>query len=160
MNKLIENLLENNREALSMLAKDDIGKPDLTYLPYSALKALAYVAEFGANKYGRGSWDVPDPDGSARRRFIAAALRHLHKRASGEKFDDESGHDHLAHAAMSCIFALAIGENEEEVREDEIFKFTEKLSPYPVSYSFVCSTCNELTDCEEVPEEFLCAWCK
>lgn len=93
---------------MSKLIKNDKNKPDLTYLPYSALTDLSFVAEFGASKYGRGSWDVDDPSPTDVRRFISAALRHLYKRAEGIKLDDESGLDHLAHAAMSCIFALAL----------------------------------------------------
>lgn len=139
---------------MSKLVKNDQGKPDLTYLPYEALTELAYVAEFGASKYGRGSWDVDDPTGSVRRRFIAAALRHLHKRASGEKFDDESGLDHLAHAAMSCLFAISISKKE---FKREILEPKKKTS---LNLSFFCNDCEDIIEVDQLPDELICELCK
>ena len=86
--------------------KDTYGKPKLGLIPFNALKAVAYVREFGINKYGSNDeWaHVADRD------FVEAALRHLHKHASGEVIDEESGLSHLSHAACSALLAIAVME--------------------------------------------------
>jgi hypothetical protein len=89
-----------------MFTKNDADKPDLTLLPYKALSQAALVAMFGAKKYGKDNWKQSNVDGNTMHRYIAAALRHLYQRSSGEQYDAETGLDHLAHAAISCLFAL------------------------------------------------------
>lgn len=84
--------------------KNDAEKPDLTLLPYGALSQAAFACMYGAKKYGKDNWKQSDDCN----RFIAAALRHLHQRSSGQQYDDETGLDHLAHAAASCLFALEL----------------------------------------------------
>jgi hypothetical protein len=82
--------------------KHDEGKLDWTLLPPEALEEVVKVLQHGALKYGRDNWRrVPD----GRRRYIAAAHRHLHAVSLGELTDPESGLPHLAHAVCSLLFA-------------------------------------------------------
>lgn len=82
--------------------KRDTGKPDFTLLPFSALVPVVRVLEHGAKKYGRKNWQhVYD----AKRRYTAAALRHLTAYSDGEKVDEE-GQPHLACAVCSLLFLI------------------------------------------------------
>lgn len=71
-------------------------------IPPLALDEMVKVLTFGAQKYDPDNWQkVPD----SKRRYFAAAQRHLWKYQQGEKLDTESGIHHLAHA-MCCIYFL------------------------------------------------------
>lgn len=77
---------------------------DLFNVP--ALRAIARVLTFGANKYTDDGWHmVPD----ARRRYYAAALRHLTAwwESGGAEKDPETGESHLAHVGCCVLFLLA-----------------------------------------------------
>lgn len=81
--------------------KFDGGKLDWTLLPFDSVKDILRVLEFGAKKYTRDNWQkVPD----AKRRYTAAALRHVTAYAAGETLDPESGLPHLAHAGCCLLF--------------------------------------------------------
>lgn len=83
--------------------KHDAGKPRVDLLPVGALLEVAKVLSFGAAKYGVATWQGVRP----RRRYYAAALRHLFARARGERRDPKSGLPHLAHAACDVLFLLS-----------------------------------------------------
>jgi hypothetical protein len=83
--------------------KDDAEKPRVDKLPFAALENVARVMAYGASKYGWDQWRAL-PDG--RRRYVAAALRHLFAHCRGEVNDTESGLPHLWHAACSVLFAM------------------------------------------------------
>lgn len=83
--------------------KHDGGKPRLSLIPGVALLEIAEVLEYGARKYAEGNWKQVRP----LRRYLDAALRHLHAVADGEDLDPESGLPHLAHAGCSILFLLA-----------------------------------------------------
>jgi hypothetical protein len=84
--------------------KDDEGKDPWDLLPIAAVRKVVGVLAFGARKYAPDGWrQVPD----RRRRYYAAALRHLTAWWEGEAVDTESGHNHLAHAACCVLFLLA-----------------------------------------------------
>ena len=84
------------------MKKDTKGKPKLSLIPYEALVQTAKVFEFGATKYGKDSWRVDtDPE-----KIIDAALRHLHKLADGDLFDDESGLLHAAHVMSNMCMLI------------------------------------------------------
>lgn len=71
-------------------------------IPPLALDEMVKVLTFGAEKYEPDNWQkVPD----SKRRYFAAAQRHLWKYQQGEKLDSESAIHHLAHA-MCCIYFL------------------------------------------------------
>ena len=82
--------------------KFDGGKLEYGLVPPLALKSLAEVLTFGAQKYERDNWQkVPD----SKRRYFDALQRHVWAWKEGEKFDTESGLHHLAHA-MCCLMFL------------------------------------------------------
>ncbi len=85
--------------------KHDEDKPRWDLLPFAAAEAVVGVLTFGAQKYAPENWRfVPD----ARRRYFAAALRHLVAYWRGERSDPESGRPHLAHAACCLLFLLEL----------------------------------------------------
>ena len=84
-------------------AKHDAEKIRLDLLPPTALERVGEVLTYGAKKYAPENWrKVPD----YRRRYTAAALRHLLAWMKGEPRDLESGLPHLAHAACCLLFIL------------------------------------------------------
>lgn len=84
-------------------------------LPPSAIKEVADVLTFGAQKYGEDDWRI-DLSGSIDKianRFqkleaecIAASLRHIFSYIEGYIYDDETGNMHLAHAVCRLLFIL------------------------------------------------------
>lgn len=85
--------------------KDDKGKVLWNLIPWSAVRQIAGVLTYGAQKYAPDNWRyVPD----ARARYFAAAMRHLTAWWEGEKLDPESGKHHLAHVACCVLFLLAL----------------------------------------------------
>ncbi len=83
--------------------KFDNGKVRMDLLPPAALRGIADVFTFGANKYadfnyknGKGlDWDRP----------YAALARHMNAWNGGEDNDPETGKSHLYHAGC-CIMML------------------------------------------------------
>jgi len=87
--------------------KADKNKPEMGYLPWEQLEAVARVFDFGAKKYGRDNWkNCP-----SRMRYISAAVRHIGKFCIGEEKDSESGESHIAHALCSLLIALWLSDN-------------------------------------------------
>lgn len=85
--------------------KYDTGKPDYTLLPWDAVEQIVKVLDFGARKYARDNWKHVAGGNS---RYLAAAFRHLAAHTKGEKFDQETGLSHLAHAGCCLLFLLAL----------------------------------------------------
>jgi len=80
------------------------GKAELSYLidfP-NAMRGLASVASFGAEKYKRDNWKK----GLYSNQIIDSLLRHLTSLKAGEVEDPESGLLHTSHIAWNA-FALA-----------------------------------------------------
>lgn len=72
-------------------------------LPVEALGPIGRVLAFGAAKYEDDGWrNLPN----GRRRYYAAALRHLFAWWGGEANDSESNLPHLAHAACCLLYLL------------------------------------------------------
>lgn len=86
-------------------AKRDAGKPrvGLMLADFSnALRSVAEVSTFGAQKYAPSSWlTVPD----AEERYWDAVGRHL---LAAQGVDEESGLPHLAHAAWGLLALLEL----------------------------------------------------
>lgn len=83
--------------------KFDAQKDRWDLLPTAAVRQIVKVLTFGANKYGDDNWrHVPD----ARRRYYAAAMRHLTAWWEGTENDEETGVSHLAHAACCILFLM------------------------------------------------------
>jgi hypothetical protein len=82
-------------------AKFDAGKEPWHLLPWGPVRDVVRVLAYGADKYAPDNWQlVPE----ARKRYFAAAQRHLFAWWEGERTDPESGLPHLAHAACSLLF--------------------------------------------------------
>ncbi|NCB97236.1 MAG: hypothetical protein EOM36_02600 [Bacteroidia bacterium] len=83
--------------------KYDAGKLRYDLVPPAAIKAIAEILTFGANKYAPNSWQTVT-DGETR--YIAALMRHFEAYRAGEDFDPESGKSHLAHCLCNLTFLL------------------------------------------------------
>lgn len=84
------------------LKKDD-GKPDWSLLDLKTIEGVVKVLSFGAKKYAPDNWKkVPN----GKRRYFAAAMRHLTAWQSGEETDSESGLSHLYHVIANIIFLI------------------------------------------------------
>jgi hypothetical protein len=84
--------------------KDDAQKARWDLFPFRALEEIARVLTYGASKYNDDNWrKVPN----LRRRYLAAAFRHVVAWRLGQLRDPETGLHHLAHAACCLIFILA-----------------------------------------------------
>lgn len=94
--------------------KFDSEKDRWDLLDTAAAKQIVKVLTHGARVYGDENWrHVP----AHRRRYYAAAMRHLAAWREGNKLDDESGLPHLAHAAVSLIFLLARDDEKEQAQD-------------------------------------------
>ena len=77
-------------------------RPDL--VPAIAMAEVERVLAYGAQRYGADNWrEVPH----ARKRYFAAAMRHLIAWWLGEKADRDTGISHLAHVGCCVLFLLA-----------------------------------------------------
>jgi len=86
---------------LSEGTKYDKGKPSMGLLPWTALKEVARVLDYGTIKYEKYNW----LEGMEWSRNYNAALRHIADWIEGENLD-ESGINHLAHAICDLLFVL------------------------------------------------------
>lgn len=83
--------------------KFDGNKLEYGLLPPLSLKAVTEILTIGAQKYERDNWKhVPD----AKRRYFDAAMRHMWDWKCGEKYDEETNKNHLAHAICNLMFLL------------------------------------------------------
>ena len=83
--------------------KYDGEKPRWDLLPVGPVKEIVWVLTVALKKYDAHNWQkVPE----AKRRYYAAALRHLTTWWEGEKSDPETGLSHLAHAGACVLFLL------------------------------------------------------
>lgn len=76
-------------------------------LPWDAIKELAEVSMFGAEKYGDHNWKV----GIEYTTYWNAAMRHLTAWINGEDNASDSNKSHLAHAAWNCLAILHLQMN-------------------------------------------------
>lgn len=80
--------------------KYDEGKLRFDLIPPIAMKALAQVYTFGAEKYDDNTWQNLENFYS---RYMAALHRHLNAHQLGEIRDPESGFYHLDHALWNLV---------------------------------------------------------
>ena len=91
---------------LGQAVKYDQGKPRMDLIPPEAIKGIAEVLTFGANKYAARNWE----QGSEWGRFTAALLRHFTAWMGGEDYDPETGLNHLKHVLCNAAFLLTFQE--------------------------------------------------
>ena len=88
--------------------KYDAGKLRYDLVPPLAIKGIADVLTYGADKYAPNSWQTV-PNGESR--YIAALMRHFEAYRSGEDHDPESGKSHLAHCLCNITFLMWFQQN-------------------------------------------------
>ena len=86
-----------------MSMKFDKDKLRYGLIPPIALRAIASVLTFGAEKYRANSWQDLE---NGKERYTDALYRHLEAWRSGEVFDEESGKPHLWHALTNLAFLV------------------------------------------------------
>jgi hypothetical protein len=90
--------------------KNDTGKARFDLIEPLFLQGLADVLTHGAAKYTPDNWRrCKEPVA----RYYSALQRHLNAYAMGESIDEESGFNHLYHAAC-CLMFLAWFEEAQE----------------------------------------------
>lgn len=82
--------------------KFDTDKTRFELIPCGALSQVAEVFTTGAKKYGDRNWEK----GMNWSRLVGAILRHIFAWFSGQTFDKETGHNHLAHACASLLMLI------------------------------------------------------
>ena len=70
-----------------------------------AMRSIIEVLTIGAQKYDDNNWRYVD---NKYDRYQDALLRHIHAYVGGEKFDPETGINHLSHAACNLLFLLQL----------------------------------------------------
>lgn len=86
---------------MSEFKKNDTGKPEYTYIPFTLLNDVNKVLTHGAKKYGVNNWKKQD---FKLHRAYNALLRHLFSFWDGQDIDPESGLSHLDHAMCNLLF--------------------------------------------------------
>lgn len=91
--------------------KYDSEKPRMDLLSPIAIKQLAKVLTFGANKYNGHNWRK----GLCWSRLLGATLRHLFSFLGGQDRDPESGLSHMAHVMCNAMFLLEMEETHKDL---------------------------------------------
>ena len=100
---------------MSQAIKEDEDKPRIDLIPPQAIKDIAEVLTYGAQKYDSHNWR--DNGGLEYSRVYAAAQRHLLSFWDGQSLDEETGMSHLAHAACCIVFLMSY-ETEDNGKDD------------------------------------------
>lgn len=94
--------------------KYDSDKPEASLLPKGVLTSVIKVLGFGSKKYSKDNWQKVD---NHKERYYNAAQRHITQWWEGEKYDKETGENHLAHA-ICCLMFMLWFDNQEDKKED------------------------------------------
>ena len=83
------------------MSKRDNGKPPVQLVVPEFILDMASVLGFGADKYGPDDWkeDIENIE----QRTFGSIQRHLLTWKTGTTFDEESGYNHLLHAACQIM---------------------------------------------------------
>jgi hypothetical protein len=83
--------------------KYDKEKLRWSLLPIDAVEKIVEVLQFGSKKYEDDNWKKVQPYDE---RYFNACMRHLVAWKQKEKYDKETGYNHLAHAGACILFML------------------------------------------------------
>ena len=78
-------------------------------LCWPQVSEVVQVLTFGAKKYAPDNWQQVQ---EGRRRYFAAAMRHMVAWQAGEKVDPESKCSHLSHAVCCLLFCAWLDDQE------------------------------------------------
>lgn len=95
-------IIEDDDEPKPKALTNDTDKPPLATLPWKALREVAMVQAYGAQKYAPYNWKK----GLEITRNASCAIRHIADYLDGRDIDDESKRHALAHAACRVLFML------------------------------------------------------
>ena len=99
----VKDVVKSSQTATTGGRKFDGDKLEYGLVPPIGFKAVVEILTIGAQKYDRDNWKhVPD----GKRRYFDAAMRHLWDWKSGDKYDEETSKNHLAHAICNLMFLL------------------------------------------------------
>jgi len=93
--------------------KFDEGKIMVDLLVPEFLEAVAKIMTMGAKKYGSDNWKK----NLKQNRILAALYRHVLAWHKGEKYDEESGLNHMGHVACNAMFLYWYDDVKEEKKE-------------------------------------------
>jgi len=111
--------------------KYDKNKARFDLIPPRALKAIAEVYTYGAEKYADRNMER----GMAWGRVWGAVQRHLNAFWDGEDLDGESGMPHLVHAAWGCLTLIDYIQHAQfHCFDDRPHKHPDRLKPHVVEY--------------------------
>lgn len=72
-------------------------------LPIDMIEKVVEVLTLGSVKYGDNNWQLV---ANGNERYYAAIMRHLVEWRKGNRLDNESGIDHMAHVICNAIFLM------------------------------------------------------
>lgn len=85
-------------------------------LPIEVIEEAVKVYQFGAEKYGKNTWQKLE---NGKERYYAALMRHLVAWRKGEKVDAESGLSPLAHVLWNVISLIWLEQNDGKIQNTE-----------------------------------------
>lgn len=131
--------------------KYDSGKLRYDLIPVLALEETTKVVTKGAEKYDDENWKLV-PEG--RRRYLAAAMRHIQQWRKGEIYDEEMETHHIANAISNLMFIL---EKELQGWEDSSDEQLEVVEEFQTEEDFFShgKYVARLADNEDISEETL-----
>ena len=91
--------------------KYDSGKLEYSLIPKGVLTPIIQVLQQGCQKYSKDNWQRVD---NPKERYYNALQRHIGQWWEGEKYDSETGENHLAHAACCLMFLLWFDNKDEK----------------------------------------------
>ena len=118
--------------------KFDGGKLRYDLIPVLALEETTKVVTKGAEKYDDENWKLV-PEG--RRRYLAAAMRHIQQWRKGEIYDEEMGTHHIANAISNLMFILekelrgwedSSEDSSRDISQEELKEYVEGIVPEDV----------------------------
>ena len=118
--------------------KYDGGKLRYDLIPVLALEETTKAGTKGAEKYGDENWKLV-PEG--RRRYLAAAMRHIQQWRKGEIYDEEMGTHHIANAISNLMFILekelrgwedSSEDSSRDISQEELKEYVEGIVPEDV----------------------------